>query len=102
MIVFDLRCAPKGHVFEAWFGSSEDYERQRARGLVDCPICGSPEIEKAPMAPRVAAKGNRTPAAPGDYFSSEPEAVKAMLAALASVQKEMLKSSDFVGDRFAD
>ena len=29
MIIFDLRCAPGGHVFEAWFGSGEDYEAQK-------------------------------------------------------------------------
>jgi hypothetical protein len=26
VIVFDLRCAASGHVFEAWFGSTGDYE----------------------------------------------------------------------------
>ena len=59
MIVFDLKCASHGHVFEAWFGSSADYEDQRARGLVACPICGDDEVTKAVMAPAVAAKGNR-------------------------------------------
>ena len=38
MIVFDLKCT-HAHVFEAWFGSSADYEDQRARGLLTCPIC---------------------------------------------------------------
>ena len=55
MIVFDLRCSPEGHVFEAWFGSSDDYDSQQARGLVQCPLCGAGEVEKAVMAPRVAA-----------------------------------------------
>ena len=59
MIIFDLKCAPQGHVFEAWFGSTDDYEAQRARGLVSCPLCGSAEVDKAPMAPRVGAKGNQ-------------------------------------------
>ena len=94
MIVFDLRC-PAGHVFEAWFGSSADYDDQQARGLVACPICGAPEIEKAPMAPRVAAKGNQaeTPSA---------EAMKTMLAEMATLQKKLLEKSDNVGDRFPD
>ena len=35
MIVFDLKCSNQGHVFEAWFGSSGDYEAQQARGLID-------------------------------------------------------------------
>ena len=94
MIIFDLKCAPQGHVFEAWFGSSEDYEAQRARGLVACPICGAGEVDKAPMAPRVPAKGNAAGMA--------PEAVKAMLAEMATAQKKMLAKSEHVGDRFPD
>lgn len=92
MIIFDLKCAPQGHVFEAWFGSTEDYEAQRARGLVACPICGAAAVDKAPMAPNIPAKG----AAPA------PEAVKAALADMAAAQKKMLAGSDFVGDKFAD
>jgi len=41
MIVFDLRCEDSGDIFEAWFESGADYERQRARGLVQCPVCQS-------------------------------------------------------------
>lgn len=90
MIIFDLKCTPQGHVFEAWFGSTEDYEAQRARGLVACPICGASAVDKAPMAPNIPAKG------------AGPEAVKAVLADMAAAQKKMLAGSDFVGDKFAD
>jgi len=95
MIIFDLKCAPQGHVFEAWFGSTEDYESQGSRGLVSCPICGSGEVAKAPMAARLAAKGNKTD-------SPSPQAMKAMLSEMASLQKKLLEKSDFVGDRFSD
>ncbi len=61
MIVFDLRCQ-HGHVFEAWFGSTDDFESQQKRGLVSCPICGDAGVEKALMAPRIGAKGNQAPA----------------------------------------
>lgn len=103
MIIFDLKCAPAGHVFEAWFGSSADYQAQKARGLVSCPLCGSAAIAKAPMAPAVGAKGNAAaaPSAP-ELFSGNPEQMKAMLAAAAALQKKMLESSEGVGDRFAD
>ena len=95
MIVFDLSCAPAGHVFEAWFGSSADYEDQAARGLVACPICGSQAVAKAPMAPRLTAKGNSRPEA-------SPAATKKMLAEMAKLQKQLLEKSDYVGDRFPD
>lgn len=106
MIVFDLRCAPRGHVFEAWFGSSEDYEGQRARGLVSCPLCGSGEVDKAVMAPRVSAKGNSrgesTSGGEQDMMLADPEGVKQMLAAMADLQKRMIEQSTYVGERFAD
>jgi len=98
MIVFDLGCG-SGHVFEAWFGSSADYDDQRGRGLVACPICGSAEIAKAPMAPAVPAKANQSGS---ELLAGDPAKVKAMLAAAAAVQRKMLESSEAVGDRFAD
>jgi hypothetical protein len=95
VIIFDLKCAPQGHVFEAWFGSSEDFEGQRARGLVSCPLCGSGEVDKAPMAPRVGQKGNQAEGLP-------PAQMKALLGAMADAQKKMLETSEHVGPRFAD
>jgi hypothetical protein len=105
MIVFDLICRPEGHVFEAWFGSSDDYDSQQERGLVQCPLCGAPDVEKAVMAPRVGAKGNqRLPGARAtpELVSSDPDGVKRMLAAMAAAQKKVLESSEYVGDRFTD
>lgn len=109
MIVFDLGCC-KGHVFEAWFGSSEDYDDQRARGLVSCPICASTAIKKAVMAPHVGRKGNqiaiRSPAVdeamPSISEGPSPEQAKAMLKALADAQAKVLEKSEWVGKGFAD
>jgi hypothetical protein len=100
LIIFDLKC-PAGHVFEAWFGSSADYEEQKGRGLVSCPLCGASEVAKAPMAPAVPAKANARAAAP-ELFSGAPDEVKTMLAAAAAMQKKMLENSEGVGERFAD
>ena len=85
MIVFDLQCLDGGETFEAWFGSNADYEAQRSGGLVQCPVCRSSNVAKAPMAPRVPRKGGGNP-----------------LARLAAIQSEMLKDSRWVGDRFAE
>ncbi len=97
MIVFDLRCGA-GHVFEAWFGSSSDYEAQRGKALIACPICGDTGIDKAVMAPNVAAKGNQRAAAPA---AGEPDP-KQLMAALAQAQAKMLEGSKWVGVAFAD
>jgi hypothetical protein len=108
MIVFDLKCGGQ-HVFEAWFGSSDDYRAQLARGLVACPLCGDTAVEKAVMAPNIPAKGNRrttavAPIAPTGAPSepvASPETAKAILAALAKAQAVALESSQWVGRDFA-
>ncbi|WP_343518855.1 DUF1178 family protein [Sphingomonas sp.] len=97
MIVFDLKCGG-GHVFEAWFGSSSDYESQRARALIACPMCGDTAIDKAVMAPNVAAKGNRR----SDIQPPAKPDPKQLMAALAEVQAKMLEGSQWVGMAFAD
>ena len=86
MIVFDLRCEDGGDVFEAWFQSSADYDEQMQRGLVQCPVCQSARVAKAPMAPRVPAKA----------------ADASPLARLAALQSAMLEKSEWVGDRFVE
>jgi hypothetical protein len=85
MIVFDLQCLDGGETFEAWFGSNAEYEEQRSGGLVQCPMCQSSNVAKAPMAPRLPRKGGDNP-----------------LARLASIQAEILKNSRWVGDKFAE
>lgn len=106
MIVFDL-CCPEGHRFEGWFGSSEDFAGQQARGLVECPQCGATEIAKAPMAPAVPRKGNQKvpktkPEAALAAGGGPPPEVAQALEKLAQMQAEALKSSKYVGDNFAE
>jgi hypothetical protein len=107
MIVFDLSCTD-GHRFEGWFGSSADYADQQARGLLACPVCGSAEVGKAPMAPAVPAKGNTRQEVlapePAKQLANTPmpPEVRKALSALAKAQAEALKKSTWVGDKFAD
>lgn len=103
MIVFDLACGVGGHVFEGWFGSTEDFESQQARGLLTCPMCGSADVTKAVMAPRVGAKGNSgTGDAPVALAQDGPDKLRRMMQALAQAQAEALKGSEYVGARFAE
>lgn len=111
MIVYDLHCS-MGHRFEGWFGSSADFDDQRARGLVECPHCGCTEVSKAPMAPAVPAKSNsrvegvaatKPPAEPQNVANTPmPPEMRAALTALAKAQAEALKQSTWVGGKFAE
>ena len=52
MIVYNLAC-DREHPFEGWFASPAAFENQRDRGLVECPACGSNQIERKLHAPRI-------------------------------------------------
>lgn len=106
MIVFDLSC-DHGHRFEGWFGSSEDFTSQKARGLLACPQCGSEAIEKAPMAPAVGKKGNQRAGqspkgAKGVSNAPMTPEVAAALDKLAKAQAKALENSTWVGKDFAE
>ncbi|APE28795.1 DUF1178 family protein [Aurantiacibacter gangjinensis] len=104
MIVYDLSCE-HGHRFEGWFGSSGDFADQKAGGLITCPQCGSPAVDKAPMAPSVGAKGNqRTEVARGKNVSNAPMTpeVAQALEKLAKAQAKALENSTWVGKDFAE
>lgn len=52
MKVLDLQCR-QGHVFEGWFASEDDFQSQKQRDLVQCPLCEDKQIEKRLSAPRL-------------------------------------------------
>ena len=111
MIVFDLECRKGGHRFEGWFGSSDQFADQQARGLLCCPECGSADVGKAVMAPSLARKGNqmveavpRAKSKAAESVSNAPMSPEAMqiMHKLATMQAEALKQSRWVGDNFAE
>ncbi|RIK87768.1 MAG: DUF1178 domain-containing protein [Hyphomicrobiales bacterium] len=96
MIRFSLSCA-NDHAFDGWFRNGEDFEAQKKRGLVSCPVCRSAEVEKALMAPAVSTgrKRDRIALALG-------EEQRKALAKLKAMAEEAKKNADYVGDRFAE
>ena len=94
MIRYALICAHE-HAFEAWFGSSADYDEQAARGLVECPVCATSAVSKQIMAPSVA--GTKKGAAP----DLTPEMRTMMMEVAGKVRKHVEANFDYVGDRFA-
>lgn len=93
MIRYALACA-HGHEFEGWFSASSDFDDQKARGLLECPVCGVPEVRKQIMAPAVAGTKRNTPDLP-------PKARAVMMEALGKVRRHVEENFDDVGDAFA-
>lgn len=95
MIRYALSCG-HGHPFEAWFGSSSDYDEQAARGLVECPFCASKTVRKQIMAPAVAGTKRK-----GGDEGPSPQMQAMMMEAAGKMRKHVEDNFDYVGDRFA-
>lgn len=93
MIAYDLRCA-RGHVFESWFPDSSAFDEQSRRHLLECPLCGDADIERAPMAPNVSTSRARQ--------KSEKEYTRRAMTALTNAQAAVQTNCEDVGDRFAE
>ncbi len=95
MIRYGLLCE-HDHDFEAWFGSSADFDAQAERGLVECPFCASHTVRKAIMAPAVhGAKKPSLADAPAN------PAQTMVMEAMKQVRAHVEENFDYVGDTFA-
>lgn len=94
MILFDLICED-GHGFEGWFPDSKSFAQQQKKGIVSCPNCGSTKVEKALQAPAVSTSRKKE-------ASTAKRQMAAAMTMLQEVRREVEKSSDFVGDSFAE
>jgi len=92
MIQFSLKC-PNDHRFDSWFQSAEAYDKLAAAGMVSCAVCGAEGVQKAPMAPRVAASREE------DRPLSQPRS--AAEQAVAELRRRIEAGSEDVGRNFA-
>jgi hypothetical protein len=124
MIRYALNC-DQGHNFESWFANSSAFDKQAKRALVTCPICGTAKIEKAIMAPSLAANLGHsgtadpqppTPPAPPPPLQPAPmppippKTPVAMMSAaerelrhkLKELRDHITKNAHYVGPRFPE
>jgi hypothetical protein len=108
MKVFNLQCG-NGHRFEGWFGSDADYESQRERGLVGCPLCGQAQVQRLPSAPRLNL-GAVAPAEPAPAAEAEGRQIQVQASAQnpgvealwMQAVRHVLANTEDVGARFAE
>ncbi len=109
MKVLNLQCS-HGHAFEGWFASHDDYEAQRERGLVSCPLCNDVEVTKMPSAPRLnlghgaqqasSTAASAVPAAPAqDVAQMTPQHLQ---AAWMKMVRHVMANTEDVGTKFAE
>ncbi len=97
MIKYALGCA-EGHAFESWFPDSAAYDKQRKRGFVVCPECGSTRVDKAIMAPAVVG-GERAAGevGPGIVLDDRRRQAREFLVRM---RREIEANTDDVGGKF--
>lgn len=93
MIKYALAC-DGDHEFEGWFSASSDFDDQKLRGLLNCPLCGSAEVRKQIMAPALAGTSKR------DVPAGRAKQAM-MMEAMSRVRDHVVANFDNVGDRFA-
>lgn len=94
MIRFALEC-DNGHGFDGWFRSGDDHDQQAKRGLLTCPVCNTPKVTKALMAPSVTT-GEKSLVLANDRQNSE------IMAGMAEMARKLRDGSENVGDKFAE
>ncbi|NUH65943.1 DUF1178 family protein [Sulfitobacter sp. S0837] len=106
MIRYALKCEA-GHGFDSWFQSAAAYDSLARAGHLACAICGSSEVSKSLMAPRVTSgDAPERPAVPAK--TDQPADTAPMLSkpqsdvekALADLRRKVEANSDYVGKNF--
>jgi hypothetical protein len=96
MIRFTLRCEAE-HEFDGWFRDGGDFDIQKKRGLVSCPVCNSGKVEKALMAPAVSTSRGKE-----KLVLAAGEEQRRLMGQLREMAKKVRENADYVGDKFAE
>jgi hypothetical protein len=101
MKVLDLQCS-NGHTFEGWFASEDDFQAQLAQSMVQCPLCGHPDVVKKLSAPRLSLSGAHHEPAKDATEVVPPAGEAALAAAWMAVARHVMANTTDVGNRFAE
>ena len=102
MIKYSLICKQQ-HAFEGWFSNSKDFDDQKKRGLVTCPFCDTPSIEKSLMAPAVSTQKSNAPSE-SEVVTNAPvtkEYADAMNK-IREIRDQVQANSENVGNKFPE
>jgi hypothetical protein len=91
VIKYALICSDCDTEFDAWFASSDTYDQQAERQLIECLNCHGVHVSKAIMAPAISGTKKSGP--------PDPQQVFGKLAAKA--RQHVAENFDYVGDGFA-
>ena len=94
MIHYDLKCE-KNHIFSSWFNCVDAFDKLEMSNLLSCAVCGSSNVHRAIMAPKVS-RSNPKESSPliGEASSAEQK--------MLEIRKKLEAEAENVGENFAD
>ncbi|EEB83777.1 DUF1178 family protein [Roseobacter sp. GAI101] len=106
MIKFTLKC-DQDHRFESWFKSASAFDALAQGGHVSCVVCGSAQVGKAIMAPRLSTHKADAPQDTEAKKTTEAATLPVLSKpqtdiekAISALRKQVETSSDYVGADF--
>ena len=95
MIKYKLMCKDCDLKFDSWFASSDEFEKLKKKGFLNCHQCNSKRIEKSLMTPQLMSKFEVKDTKEKNLKFRE------INKKIREYQKFIKKNFDYVGENFA-
>tara|TARA_Y100001936_G_C16030711_1_gene645349 strand:- start:422 stop:853 length:432 start_codon:yes stop_codon:yes gene_type:complete len=96
MIRYNLLCKKCNINFDSWFASSKEYDKLKKKKLINCHKCGSLNVEKNLMAPRLIGKTLSSSNERKNIYKYQK-----IKKTIIEYQKFIKNNFDYVGENFA-
>ena len=97
MIKYNLKCN-NNHEFESWFSDSKEFDRLRAKKLLECIYCSSKIIKKSIMAPMISVSKNNNV----NKFQINEKILQNQRNKLIKLRNYIEKNFEYVGENFSE
>ena len=94
MIKYNLKCKNK-HEFEGWFSDSKEFEKLKAKRLIECSYCKNTSVQKSIMSPSIL---NKDQTMKDINFSKKYKKVRENLY---KIKNFIEKNFEYVGEDFS-
>ena len=94
MIKYNLKCKNK-HEFEGWFSDSKEFEKLKAKRLIECSYCKNTSVQKSIMSPSIL---NKDQSMKDINFSKKYKKVRENLY---KIKNFIEKNFEYVGEDFS-
>ena len=96
MIKYNLLCKKCKLTFDSWFASSKEYDKLKKKKLINCHVCGSLNVDKNLMAPKLIRKNFIRKNETKDLIKYHK-----IRKTISEYQKFIKNNFDYVGKNFA-